>query len=292
MLRESSQLNQDEILWVDSPTVGIGYQMIAALQRLGTKSMIDKHIGHAALSPLQALESESLAQSAASAALLTPTEALRTQRALSSDEWQTLTATCQKAPMGAHVVVILPLGAADSPELESLLNQRLEMTAILIATPVGFRDQGFFESVVAALRTQNGVEWERLKKWAPFAGIFISDLCGFLISIFWNAQFYQKVLLAPETSIDPPALLRDLESTLEFNSTMWERWRVRWQASIPSVIINPTPAATTTASLTPQKLLDLLPTTITPLNLWAKKVAVHLERSPESDLHFPPARTP
>lgn len=293
MQLDESTPTQDEILMVLEPDIGIGYQMIAAFARLGNKSMVPGKLASYNLAPLQALESES-SPSSASAWLASPTTLLQEQRILDALEKSALKDYLQKAKeQNAHFILILPMNTP-TEDVQSFLSLHSKTTIILAPKPVGFRDLHFFETVIGSLRQQKGVSWQQLKEQTSFEGIFISDICGFLISIIGKPSFFQKTLIAPSVNVAPCAIVESLEEILEFRPTFFEKFRAKLKPSTQAQTLQRTanPLELLKSMPSAHEILDLLPTTLTPCPIWVKKVAGYLERNPESDLHFPPTRIP
>lgn len=281
MLRENSKTKQDEILWISTPTSGCSYQMIAAMQRLGIKCCVpDSEISK--IKPLQALNSAELSNSPATAALFeihSETELTNLKTELTKNGSQL-----------KHAVALVPQHLS-SELTQNLLDDHKNLTLIFHPQLVGFKDQFFFEDAVTALRTKNGLKWEKIKKnTSPFDFVFLSDLCGFLISILWETKFFQKSLLTPSTQLNPQEVLSELEAELEFSTTFFERLGAL--VASRSSNKNSPPTLKPGKPANAENILDWLPTTITSTKIWIKKVARQLEHDPESDLHFPPARTP
>jgi len=295
---EESKMRQNEILFVEEADRGVGYQTIAAMQRLGIKCKVRGADALTRVQPLQVLTSEDDSVSAVrgvSAYLKAPLASLQNQASLSDAEVSLLRDDLQEIPSTAHAVIVLPY-SAKAANVQRLFEAHDHTTVVVCPRVVGFRDEGFFADTVAALRSQSGAKWEAIKTRAPFAAITISDLCGFLVSVFWNKELYRKTLVCPSQVLSPRELLTQLESELEFRPRTDERLLAKVRglfSAAPKSSGTATPSENEVLQTLPaaQRILDSLPTATTTLRSWAKKVSEHLERDPESDLHFPPARS-
>jgi hypothetical protein len=299
---EESKLRQNEILFVENPEDGLGYQAIAALQRLGIKCQVRDSSNLLNIKPLQVLASKDpqTPTSGATGFLKAPLRALQNQEPLSPEEVCQITNELAEIPSTAHGVVLLPY-TAKPQNIKVILSSHERTTVILCPRLIGFRDANFFQTLVSALRRQDGVTWQTLKSTQPYTAIPISDVCGFLISAIWNKTLFQKILVCPELSIDPQAIIVELENELEFKPNFFEKLKanLKHKFSKPKTEIScsqNTPAIdyATLLATTPNAipLLAELPTSTTPIHIWVKKTAAQLEREPHSDLHFPPARAP
>src|SRR5690606_26512287 len=127
-----------------------------------------------------------------------------------------------KIPNSAHAVIALPYNA--NPQTIRHILSAHECTTVVLCPPlIGFRDEGFFDLAINALRKQNGSAWQELKDHPNFEAITMSDLCGFLISVFWNKDLYQKTLICPHYTVDAGKVLQSFETELDFSPTVLEK---------------------------------------------------------------------
>jgi len=295
---EESKMRQNEILFVEEADRGVAYQTIAAMLRLGIKCKVRGADALTRVQPLQVLTSDDDSVNAVrgvSAYLKAPLASLQSQAPLSEAEISLIRDDLQEIPSTAHAVIVLPY-TAKAANVKRLFDAHDHTTVVVCPRVVGFRDEGLFADTVAALRTQNGTKWEEIKARPPFAAITISDLCGFLVSVFWNKDLYKKTLVCPSQEVSPLELLTQLESELEFQARSGERLLAKLRGFFSAAPKGSTTAAPTESEVlqtlpSAQRILDSLPTTTTNFRAWTKKVSEHLERDPESDLHFPPARS-
>lgn len=295
---EESKIRQNETLLVEDAGRGLGYQIIAAMHRLGVKCVVRGPSSAPELKPLQVLGTDNSdpATATVSGYLSAPLPLLQCQSVPSDADIDPIIDGLQNIPFTAHAVVVLPL-STPTEQVTKILASRRRTTILLCPKLLGFRDEEFFSTLISALRTQDGVAWQLLRQREPFAALAISDLCGFLISIFWNDALMQKTLICPSFEVVPNMVISGFEAELEFKPTWMEKVRAKLRGSPPSTITSAAktpPALSDLLATMPQAelTLDVLPTTTTPIEYWITKTAAGLERAPELDLHFPPSRAP